>query len=120
LLIQHPKHLMQPAIDKGQVNVTPQEIGYVGAGPFKVQNYEKGSVLQLRRFDGYWEKDEKSRRLPFMDGIDYIIFSDPAAMDAAFRTGRLDGGARGAGYTLTKERRDAYRQSLGDKVWFAE
>jgi ABC-type transport system substrate-binding protein len=38
-------------------------------------------------------------------------------MDAAFRVGRLDGGARGAGHALTKERADAYARDLGDKVW---
>ncbi len=120
MLIQHPKHLMESRIQAGDVNVSPQDIGWVGAGPFKVSSYEKGSALQLRRFDGYWETDASQRKLPFLDGIDYIIFSDPSAMDAAFRTGRLDGGARGAGYTLSRERRAAYEKSLGDKVWFAE
>lgn len=120
LLIQHPKHLMQPAIDKGEVNVSPQDIGYVGTGPFTMHSYEKGSALQFRRFDRYWEKDDKALQLPFLDGIDYIIFSDPVAMDAAFRTGRLDGGVRAPPYTLSRERRAAYERSLGDKVWFAE
>jgi ABC-type transport system substrate-binding protein len=41
-------------------------------------------------------------------------------MDVAFRTGRLDGGARGQGHYLTTERKQGYVRDLGEEVFFAE
>jgi peptide/nickel transport system substrate-binding protein len=116
----HPRHLMRPRIDQGQLDVAPLDVGLVGTGPFKVQNYEKGIKLQVRRFDRYWERDNEGRALPFLDGIDFAIIRDPNAMDAAFRVSRLDGAARGEGFQLTTERKAAYERDLGEKVWFAE
>ncbi len=118
--IWHPKHLMQPYLDRGEVNVTPQDTGFVGTGPYKFLKYEKGSVVQVQRFEGYWEKDDEGRPLPNLEGVDYPIISDPTAMDAAFRTGRLDVSARGDGHYFIHERYDAMKNALGDRVWFGE
>jgi len=118
--IWHPKHLMQPRIDQGEVNVAPQEVGFVGIGPFKMDRYEKGSVIQVRRFEQYWEKDEKGRPMPYLDGVDFPIITDPTAMDAAFRTGRLDGTGRGAGFYFTTERYEALKSAMGDRLYFAQ
>jgi peptide/nickel transport system substrate-binding protein len=118
--IAHPSHLMRPRIERGEVGVSPLDIGLVGVGPYRSLKYEKGSRMQVRRFEGYWEKDVKGRQLPYLDGLDIAIVRDPAAMDAAFRVGRLDGGALGAGHVLTKERQAGYIRDMGDRVWFAE
>jgi peptide/nickel transport system substrate-binding protein len=118
--IAHPPHLMQPPIAKGTVSVAPQDVGWVATGPFKMLKYEKGSRVQVRRFDGYWERDEKGRQLPFLEGVDFPIITDPGAMDAAFRVGRLEGGGYGTGPFLSKERQAGYIRDLGDKVWFTE
>jgi len=120
LKIAHPRHLMEPRIRKGEVSVTPLDIGLIGLGPFKFEKYESGSRIQLRRFDRYFEYDAKGNRLPYLDGIDYIIMPDPLAMDVAFRTGRLDGGARGFGHYLSEERMRGYVRDLEDKVFFAQ
>ncbi len=119
-LMQHPQHLMESRINQGEVDISPKDIGWVGTGPFKLVKHDKGSIIQVRRFDKYWEKDEKGGQLPYLDGVDYVVMPDPTAMDAAFRTGRLDGTARVAGHYLTPERKDAYQKTLGDKVWFSE
>ena len=58
--------------------------------------------------------------LPYLDGVDYAIIADARAMDAAFRTGRLDTGSRGGGFWLTPDRKAGYVRDLGDKVWFAQ
>ena len=42
MAIAHPKHLMQPFFDRGEVNVRPNEIGYVGTGPFVFQELHQG------------------------------------------------------------------------------
>jgi peptide/nickel transport system substrate-binding protein len=118
--IAHPRHLMQPLIDKGKVDVSPLEIGLIGLGPFQLDRYRRGSLLRLERFKDYFEKDERAGPLPYLDGIDYVIMPDPFAMDVAFRTGRLDGGARGQGHYLSAERIEGYRQDMSDRVFFAE
>jgi peptide/nickel transport system substrate-binding protein len=120
LHLAHPRHVMVPRIEKGEMDVSPQDIGWVGTGPFKVQKHEKGARLEVRRFDKYWEKDAQGRQLPYMDGVDFAIIRDPAAFDAAFRVGRLEGGAPAAGHALSIERQAGYLRDLGDKVWFTE
>ena len=118
--IAHPRHLMQPRIEQGEVSISPLDVGLVGLGPFKLESYERGSVLRVRRFDRYWEKDGDANRLPYLDGIDYVIMPEPFSMDVAFRTGRLDGGARGQGHYLTTERKQGYVRDLEGEVFFAE
>jgi peptide/nickel transport system substrate-binding protein len=117
--IAHPAHLMRPRIEAGDVGVSPLDVGLVGLGPFRVVRNDPGSQVQVRRFEGYWERDERGARLPYLDGIDYLVTPDPVAMDLAIRTGRLDGGARGEGHYLSAERQEVYRRSLGDDVVLA-
>ncbi len=116
--IAHPRHLMQPKIDQGQTDVTPADVGFVSVGPFKMLKYDKGSRIQLKRNDLYWEKDAQGRPLPYLDGIDYPIIPDPSSMDYAIINGQLDGGARGKDHLLTQARLDQYKKALGDKVQF--
>lgn len=118
--IAHPAHLMKPRIEAGEVDVTPLDVGLVGLGPFRAVRYDPGRQVQVRRFDRYWERDGQGRRLPYLEGIDYIITPDPVAMDLAIRTGRLDGGARGEGHYLTAEREAVYRRTMGDSIHLAE
>ena len=116
--IAYPKHLMQPEIDSGNITVSPRDVGVVGIGPFMLDNVQKGSVVQVRRFDSYFETDDHGQRLPYLDGIDFFITMNPDAMDAAFLSGRVDGGARGPGFNLSKERAEVYEGDLGDDVQF--
>ncbi len=117
--IAHPRHLMQARIEQGEVSISPLDVGLVGLGPFKLERYERGSVIRVRRFDQYWEKAADGP-IPYLDGIDYVMMPDPFAMDVAFRTGRLDGGARGQAHYLTADRKQGYDRDLGDNVFFAE
>jgi hypothetical protein len=41
-----------------------------------MEKYEKGSLISVRRFDGYWEKDAQGRQLPYLDVVDYPIITD--------------------------------------------
>ena len=120
LKFAHPKHLMEPRLQAGDVSVSPLDVGLIGLGPFVFEDYDRGTRIRVRRNDAYFETDNAGRPLPFLDGIDYVIIREPAAMDAAFRSGRLDGGARGFGHYLTVERRQGYDRDLGDTVFYAE
>lgn len=117
--IAHPAHLMKPRIEAGEVGVSPLDVGLVGVGPFRLESYQPGVQVQVRRFERYWELDERGNRLPHLDGIDFIFTPDPVAMDLAIRTGRLDGGARGEGHYLTSERLEVYRRAMGDEIYLA-
>ena len=118
--IAHPKHLMEPEIEAGNVSISPMDVGLVGVGPFMLKRYQKGSFVGLVRNDRYFEVDYRANPLPYLDGIDFVIMPDPFAMDIAFRTGRLDGTARGQGHYLSTERIEGYRRDLGDGVAFAK
>ncbi len=117
--IAHPRHLMEPRIEAGDVMVSPLDVGLVGVGPFRIERYRRGSLVRVERFDRYFERDRYGNRLPHLNRIDYVTMPDPFAMDMAFRGGRLDGGARGQGHFLSSERVAAYERELGDAVFFA-
>lgn len=120
LKFAHPKHLFEPRLQAGDVSVSPLDVGLVGIGPFAFEDYDRGTRVRVRRNAAYFESDNAGRPMPFLDGIDYVIIREPAAMDAAFRSGRLDGGARGFGHYLTVERQRGYDEDLGDSVFYAE
>ncbi len=120
LRIAHPRHLFEPFLQSGEASVAPLDVGVVGAGPFRLDQYAPGSLIRVVRNEDYWERGEGGA-LPYLDGIDYVIMPNATSMDAAFRTGRIDGGARGEGHYLTQERRAAIEDQLGpDDVFYAE
>ncbi|MEN8613674.1 ABC transporter substrate-binding protein [Dehalogenimonas sp. THU2] len=118
--IDHPRHLMESRINAGEINLSPLDVGLVGLGPFEFDSYEPGSIIRVRRFGRYFESDAEGKKLPYLDGIDYIITSEALSMDIAFRTGRLDGTARGFGHYLTEQRMDNYVKDFGDDINFAK
>jgi peptide/nickel transport system substrate-binding protein len=118
--IAHPRHLTQQRIQQGEVDIAPIDINYVAAGPYKFLSWDRGTRVQVRKFDKYWEKDERGNRLPYLDGIDLYVMQNATTFDAAFRTGQLDAGPRAFPYYLNPERKPAYVRDFGDKVWFAD
>ena len=120
LRIAHPKHILEPLFDAGDYSAAPLETGVVGTGPFRFERYERGSLIRVVRNENYWERSAAGD-LPYLDGIDYVIMPNATAMDAAFRTGRIDGGARGEGHYLTQERKAAIEEQLGPgKAFYGE
>ncbi|PKB67608.1 MAG: hypothetical protein BZY82_02710 [SAR202 cluster bacterium Io17-Chloro-G3] len=116
-MMAHPRHLVQPEFDSGNVMVAPPAFDYVALGPFKMKRYVKGSVIQVSRFDQWWGVDSQGRQLPYLDSIDYPIIPDQSAIIAGFRTGRLDSTARGLGYAVTPEQEATIKRDLGDKAY---
>ena len=118
--IDHPRHLMEQRILSGETDLTPLDIGLIGLGPFKFHSFEKGSIVRVRKFHEYFEPDEKGNKLPYLDGIDYVMTPDALAMDLAFRTSRLDGTARGFGHYVTEQRISNYEKDFGENLIWAK
>jgi peptide/nickel transport system substrate-binding protein len=81
-----------------------------GAGPFMLSNYAEGTGATLDKNPNYYRKDEnnKDAQLPYVDGIDVKIITDPAATRTAFLDGQLS--------SYTAQNVDEARQLMsGDK-----
>jgi len=118
VVIAHPKHLTLPELEKGNGGVSPSDLGFVGVGPFVFEEYDKGSVISIRRNEHYFEIDEYGRQLPYLDGIDYPIITDREAMVASFRTGRIDATGRGGRVEWLPEQITTVQKTMGDDAVF--
>jgi peptide/nickel transport system substrate-binding protein len=71
----------------------------VGTGPFIMTDWVDNSVLTLVKNDAYWGTNPvgpgKGDRLPYTDGLKYLIIPDPSTQLAAFRTNKADAYAMG-------------------------
>jgi peptide/nickel transport system substrate-binding protein len=56
-----------------------------GTGPFVMTDYKPNQVISFKRFDQYWQKG-----IPYLDGIEFRIISDPTVRFTALRTGDVD------------------------------
>lgn len=57
----------------------------VGCGPFQFVRWEKGSVMEMTKFPGYFETGK-----PYLDKLVYHIMPEGAARDVGFRSKELD------------------------------
>ena len=114
----HPKHLMQPFIDRGEVGVSPLDVGLVGLGPFRLERYDRGSLRPRAAFRSLLG-ERRGRRLPYLDGIEYVIMTDPLAMDVAFRSGASTAVHAGRATISAWSASLPTREDLGDSVFYA-
>lgn len=69
-------------------NIAPSEV--VGTGPFKLESYTAGQKVTLVRNPNYWKVDAKGQKLPYLNGLEFLIIRDPQAQLAQFFAGNLD------------------------------
>ena len=62
----------------------------VGTGPFILRKRERGVGVFLDRNPDYFKKDAQGNQLPYLDGIDNVIFPDASTSLSAFITKKLD------------------------------
>ena len=64
----------------------------VGTGPMELTDVVEGASLRWTRVPNYWGFDEKfpHNRLPYVDEINALFMTDPAARLAALRSGKVD------------------------------
>lgn len=60
-----------------------------GTGPFKFKLWEEGQALVMTKNEGYWEKDEAGKQLPYLDAIKVSFFDNKATEFLQFRQGKL-------------------------------
>lgn len=113
-----PRHLAQKELDAGNVSFGLAPLGWVSLGPFKYDEYVRGSTFKMVRFDKYWEKDEQGRALPYLDAVVNTPIPDRSVAMGAFRAGRLDAMSRGAGTSLDPLEVEILRKNLPGKVWY--
>ena len=59
----------------------------VGTGPFRFVSWTPGSRITLERNPDYWKTDDTGVRLPYLDGLEFRVLTDPKAREAALRAG---------------------------------
>jgi oligopeptide transport system substrate-binding protein len=62
----------------------------IGTGPFKFFKWEEGEAMILKRNSNYFEKDQKGRKLPYLDGIRISFINNKATEFLEFRQGKFD------------------------------
>ncbi|AXC51234.1 ABC transporter substrate-binding protein [Paracoccus suum] len=76
-----PKHLYEGTDYRtNPANQTP-----VGTGPFKLQEWKRGSYIHLVKNPEYWKKDR-----PYLDELYFRIIPDAASRAVAFEQGTVD------------------------------
>ena len=116
--LSHKQDLSQAQIDKGNVTVNMSDQGWIAVGPFKMDRYDVGSRFKVVRNPYYFERDEKGRQLPYLDGIDNPIIPDPQTGVSAFRAGRTDRTAAGSGYHVNPAQVATIKKDLQGKAYF--
>jgi oligopeptide transport system substrate-binding protein len=62
----------------------------VGTGPFKFKYWKEGEVVVLVKNEKYWEKDEKGKRLPYLDAVRGYFIGDKQTAFMEFIKKNLD------------------------------
>lgn len=65
----------------------------IGSGPFKFVSFNPLQRTVLTRFDNFWRKGPDGQQLPYLDGIQYIAFTDQTAIGNAVASSAVDGAA---------------------------
>jgi peptide/nickel transport system substrate-binding protein len=87
-----PRHTLGLAVSGGHfpdsysTNSNPANI--VGSGPFRLKDFESGTVVRLERNPEYWSVDKNGTRLPYLDSVELLIARDPIKYQALFLDGK--------------------------------
>lgn len=62
----------------------------VGTGAYMFEKYEPGNAVFLKKNPNFWKKDDKGKRLPYLDGLVFKILRNPQLALNEFLSGNLD------------------------------
>lgn len=89
-----PKHKWEKAYKEGNINsvmnlsVDPKEL--VTSGPFRLKKFVPAERIVLERNPYYWKTDKDGNRLPYLDGVIFVIVPDFNVAMVKFREGETD------------------------------
>ncbi|WP_017316639.1 ABC transporter substrate-binding protein [Mastigocladopsis repens] len=75
-------------LSKWSVDTPPDQI--IVNGPYKLERYETGQRVVMRRNPYYWRKDDKGNRQPYVERIIWQIVESTDTSLVQFRSGGLD------------------------------
>jgi peptide/nickel transport system substrate-binding protein len=79
----------------------------VGSGPYEYKSHQQGSIEEIKKSETYRDKDQ----LPYIAEKKLTFVPDEAAIEAAFRSGQIDG----MSFNNIKQR-DQIAKDLGSRV----
>lgn len=102
-----PKHILAGSVDSGTFSSTfgvdTSPLGLIGTGPFRLKKYQAGQRIVFERNPDYWRADINGNKLPYLDGISYLVVQNLDASLLKFQEGVLDlYGLRGSDFPLLK------------------
>ncbi|MFB6258671.1 MAG: ABC transporter substrate-binding protein, partial [Flavobacteriales bacterium] len=62
----------------------------IGTGPFRFKHWESGVKLLFAKNPDYFEKDDKGRQLPYLDGVSISFMKDRHTAFMEFKQGKFD------------------------------
>src|SRR5207248_2072820 len=77
----------------------------IGTGPFVLERYEPNVKTVFKRHPAYFLKDQ-----PYVDGVEWLVLTDPSAGLAMYRTGQLDCGPE-SGWNVRQHDLESLKQS---------
>jgi peptide/nickel transport system substrate-binding protein len=86
-----PRHRLEAAYREGRLDeawslgTDPAEI--VGLGPFRLERYLPGQLLELGRNPHYWKVDAEGQRLPYLDRLVFVFVATEDAQVIRFEAG---------------------------------
>ncbi len=102
-----PKHILEKVVEEGKFNyhwgldAKLEEI--IGTGPFRLKRYLPGERIILVKNPGYWRKDPEGNRLPYIDGVTYVIVQNQDVALLKFQERAIDYfGLRGEDFPILK------------------
>ena len=86
-----PRHLLEKdyldgkLADAWELNTPPDKIA--GLGPFRVKEFVPGQRVVLEKNPYYWKVDSKGQKLPYLDGMTFLIVPNQDAQVVRFEAG---------------------------------
>lgn len=108
-----PKHIIEP-VDSQEQSRALRLNEAIGAGPFVLKSYERGSSWVMERHNAYHRAGKDGQPAPYLDGVTYYIIPDANTRLSSMRAGQLDVSSSSESLKLSQAK--IVQQESGDRV----
>ena len=92
--VQCRHHAGEAADGRARADLTDKSKGFaehpVGSGPFMLTSWKRNTEMVMSRNPNYWKDGTDGKKLPYLDGIRFVIIPDDATRVLKLRAGELD------------------------------